>query len=405
MKCKVAVIGAGISGLSCAFKLAKNGISVKIFETQALAGGRASRAVRVFPQNSYYIQSLLNELNFKGSERTELSLFGSYKDNKLMSFTQFAPFILEEKDLSFFKRLQRKLIAKILKVDLNQLRNLQDYMKQIEFDFETDSEEAKRLHSMTMKEWSEDYSTLREILFDPMLQFLFQTKNYELSAKICVNHIKNFLSISKDGGFYLKGGPFEVTQELLQQLDDSKICEVSFLTHVNKIVGKSKKVLEYSTGGDTYKEDFDYVVLAIPLPSAAKLLNTEFDLEYSTTKCYYVKGELKYPWVVAAGPYYDKNFRCLYSISEDEHVIATIDKNKELGDVSVLFKKENYSIIEESEIENAMPTVYPGQKLPNLDLGNNFFISGDFYEYPDIESAIASAYKVSDMIIKKESQP
>ena len=51
MKKKVAIIGAGISGLICAYELKKVGFAVTVYEKNAFVGGRMSTEYK----NHFYL--------------------------------------------------------------------------------------------------------------------------------------------------------------------------------------------------------------------------------------------------------------------------------------------------------------------------------------------------------------
>jgi putative selenate reductase len=65
-KTKVAIIGAGPSGLSAAYFLALNGFQVSIYETKSFAGGMASGAIPSFRISEEAIQSDINNIKFLG---------------------------------------------------------------------------------------------------------------------------------------------------------------------------------------------------------------------------------------------------------------------------------------------------------------------------------------------------
>ncbi|HPI36719.1 MAG TPA: putative selenate reductase subunit YgfK [Ignavibacteriaceae bacterium] len=65
-KTKVAIIGAGPSGLSAAYFLAMNGFQVSVYETKSFAGGMASGAIPSFRISEEAIQSDINNIKFLG---------------------------------------------------------------------------------------------------------------------------------------------------------------------------------------------------------------------------------------------------------------------------------------------------------------------------------------------------
>ncbi len=117
-KLKIAVIGGGISGLTCAHRLQARGHEVVVFEASAAVGGRMRTVVKdglavdvganLLLENYEHLHALAREL---GIEETlfsfESGAGGILRDNELTSFSPKSAFdVLRYRGVSFASRLQ-----------------------------------------------------------------------------------------------------------------------------------------------------------------------------------------------------------------------------------------------------------------------------------------------------------
>jgi len=408
MENKIAVVGAGISGLSCAYRLAKKGFKVKVFEKEILAGGRAPKAERVISKGEANILSLLDELDYTDMEETSLGSFAAFSNGKTMEFTKFKPLAFREKDLSFFGKVQRYIGAMVTKTDLTELKRLQDYLGSLELPYEG-NEESKRLHGMSMEEWLNGYPTTKNLMLVPMLQVTFETDFKKMSAKYGVHHIQKFFRVIWNGGYIIRGGPFAITQEIIQGLREAG-SGIEFLSEVKK-VEKTENGFEVvyeraeEPGGkkEELSEKFSHVVLAVQLPVSSKLLGKNFKVPYIRSKSIYTKGELKGNWEIVIGPDYESNFRSLFTLVGGEQYIYPIDPKLDVKGAEVMFKEGGYEVLGVEDIPSAMPRILPKSKIPSLEHKKNIFLCGDFYHYPCLETAVKTGLMVADRIISKSS--
>ena len=408
MENKIAVVGAGISGLSCAYRLAKKGFRVKVFEKEILAGGRAPKAERVISKEEANILSLLEELNYTDLEETSLGNFAAFSNGKTMEFTKFKPLAFREKDLSFFGKVQRYMGAMFTKTDLKELKRLQDYLDSLELPY-GDNEESKRLHGMSMQEWMNDYPTTKNLMLVPMLQVTFETDFKKMSAKCGIHHIQKFFRVIWDGGYIIKGGPFAITQEIIKSLRESG-NDIEFLSEVKRVEaaeGGFEIIYERSDdpGGkkEELSEKFSHVVLAVQLPVSSKLLGKDFGVPYIRSKSIYSKGELKGNWEIVIGPELESNFRALFTLTGGEQYIYPIDPKLEVKGVEPMFEDGGYEVLGVEDIPSAMPRILPNSKIPSLEHKKNIFLCGDFYHYPCLETAVKTGLMVADKIMAKSS--
>ncbi len=412
MENKIAVVGSGISGLFCAYRLAKNGLKVKVFEKDVLAGGRAPKAVRVISENHDSILSILRELSYTGLEKITLDKIAAYSKGKAMPFTKFVPLIYREKDLSIFNKLMRHLLCRILHVDIKELNRLQDYLASLDFSLESTDPGVEKLHRISVDEWLQNYSeSLRNLILIPMLQITFETDFKKLSARTGVHLVADFFYIIWNGGYIVEGGPFTVTQEIIKNLRGTG-NEIEFLSEVKEVreTGEGFEVIyeksEEPWGERTEKtEKFRYVVLAVPLTTSSKILGKDFGITYTPTKSIYTKGELQGNLELAIGPDYEINFRVLYTVLKGEQYIFPINPESDVADISPLFKDSKYRVLGAENVPTAMPRIMPNAEIPSLEYEiDGIFLCGDFYYYSNIETAAKTGLMVADKIIYREKK-
>jgi oxygen-dependent protoporphyrinogen oxidase len=115
---RIAVIGAGISGLGCAYRLQGRGHEVVVFEQGEAVGGRM-RTVRkqglaidvganLLLENYEHVHTLARELGIEGSLFSfEVGTGGILRDEQLTSFTPKSAFdVLRYQGVSFTSRMQ-----------------------------------------------------------------------------------------------------------------------------------------------------------------------------------------------------------------------------------------------------------------------------------------------------------
>jgi len=424
IKDTVAVVGSGISGLSCAYRLAKRGFNVKVFEKDVLAGGRAPKAIRVVSNTDINLMSLLKELRYKDLQKLRLSQLGYFGNGKTMSFSKFKPMIMMENELSLLDKLKRRIAGKITHISLEELNRLQNYLESLDFSIEKKDPTVEKLHEISMDDWMNNYSdTMRDTLLIPMLQIRFETDYKKMSAKDGVHQLQKSLNIARKGGYIVGGGPFAITQDIVKYLRGSN-NEIEFLTEVTGIEESSdgfdvvcRKFEEPGLGEREKKEvwgrilkmvrstseKFKYVVLALQLPASSNILGKKFGIPYHGTKSIYTKGELKKDWEFVTGPDYESNFRAMFTLlTREEQSIYPIRKSSDVLNMETLFRNGKFNIHNVEDVPMAMPRIMPGSKIPSLKYEmENVFLCGDFYHYPCMETAVTTGFMVADKISKK----
>lgn len=96
-KKRVAVVGAGIAGLACAYSLQQNGFEVTVFEKNSYVGGRMSSRTKdgfIFDLGADHLCDLYDRIKFYcdefgiGWEKMRFLKYQLFKQGKLVSFTE-----------------------------------------------------------------------------------------------------------------------------------------------------------------------------------------------------------------------------------------------------------------------------------------------------------------------------
>ncbi|MEO2067885.1 MAG: protoporphyrinogen oxidase [Desulfurobacteriaceae bacterium] len=291
---KVAVIGAGISGLATAFYLKRSGVPVKVFEKEKTVGGK----MRTVYEDGFIIETGPNgfldgkphTLNLVKALGIEDKLYrSSNKARKRFIYTNGRLVRLPENPIAF--------LASYLLSWKGKLRLLSEFLvppKKEDID-ESLSQFAKRRIG----------EEALEKLLDPMVAGIFAGDSDRLSLKASFpaiyylekkygGLIKGLIAKMKEaekkgkaasgpagpGGVLtsFKGGVKDLIDSLEKALEDSILKGVEVL-EVSK--DKSGWKVKYRANGSTASETFDYLVLSTPSYVSGKLLEN-VDKELST---------------------------------------------------------------------------------------------------------------------------
>ncbi len=225
-KTDVVIIGAGFTGLSAAYELAKNGISVTVLEAEAEIGGLAAafnvggqkleRFYHHFFTHDTEVLKLINELGL--SDRIEINPTntGLYYENHCFKLS--TPWdLLNFTPLAFADRIRLGLLAL-------RARRVRDWMA---------------LESKTAHEWLRELGgeNVYRIVWQPLLRGKFGPCAELISAVWFWNKLKLRGGSRGKGGeerlAYLKGGFAGLTEALAQ-----KICSLGGRIETNAPVSK-----------------------------------------------------------------------------------------------------------------------------------------------------------------------
>jgi oxygen-dependent protoporphyrinogen oxidase len=291
---KVAVVGAGISGLSCALRLQQQGHGVRCFESEADVGGRMGTvAVEGFPvdtganlllANYTRLHALCDELGIADQLFDfESGQGGILRDHELTSFTPANAFdVLRYRGVSFVSRVR------LLRFFIEAFR----WTSSLDFfdlSVGEDPDADQNAYSMTVKRLGEEVA---EYVVDPFVRTFHFHGARQMSMKYFDALAALFLGAGsfKPRGF--SGFMQTLPRALSELLDVQTRCPVSL-------------VEPRPAGVDVDGARFDAAVLAVPAPIALGMLAppspAQFALLSRTTYA----------------PTLSVAFRCPLSVAED----------------------------------------------------------------------------------------
>jgi protoporphyrinogen oxidase len=260
---RIGIIGAGISGLSAAYALAKQGYTVEVFQKEATTGG----LIATFDFDGLEIEhfyhflcggdigyfALCKELGLADKLRFKRARTGFYYDGTLYPFSTPLD-LLRFRAIPFSQRVRFGLFA--LEAQLRK--------------------EWSQLDELAAKPWLIDRLglTTYKVVWDPLLALKFGEFYDKISAAWVWHRIHR---VAKSNGKlgYLEGG----TALLLETLH-AALKRLGVTIHTGCPVTAVEAVAGRVTGVKTAagsKHDFDQVISTIPLPAAARLLPEGFD--------------------------------------------------------------------------------------------------------------------------------
>jgi predicted NAD/FAD-dependent oxidoreductase len=387
---KIAVVGGGVTGLSCAYELDKSGNEIVIYERDFILGGRSPHTNQIVTPRYEEFLELMDELGIRDEVLDEIDYekMGALIDGEIRSFTGFIPFLMPEDELSFIdKYLKRPVLSRLMGIDVDQVRELKSDIRDINFDYEEPGEKARELAEISAEEWLNSYpENVQEKVLYPVMRTLFVNDLSDVCAEEAANHFQEFYDSMTGTMRTVSGGPTEIAGAI----HDNIKAEIRMSSEVENVEEYGEGVV-VETGEDS--EEFDYVVLATPLPSSETILDTEFGMEYDWTEAMTVDGELEGEFANVIGAERSSNLRVLFAPS-DEHFVfpETMGEDPDLDELY-----EEYSVLGREEIISK-PLIEPGYDLPDLRHSERIFLAGDFYRYSGLETAVYTGRKVGRMI-------
>lgn len=298
MNRKVAIIGAGYTGLSCAKKLLENGYEVTIFEKTQEIGGIAKcidyknvkieKHYRHIFKSDKYVIELLKDLNILEELHWNETKMAYYSNNGLYGFgTPFT--LLKYKPLSFIEKIRFGL-------GIVKLKLVKNY---------------KKIEQFTAEEWMKNNcgEKIYHKIWEPLLITKFGSRKSEVSmawlwGKINLRSSSSTLKGEKLG--YLNGG-FDVLTKKLEENLIKNNCKIKLNEEVIS-VKKDKNNYIINTSNNT-EESFDFVVNTVAYNVSKNIFKDLItfdeerkmdDLEYTSAKTliiYSKKSLTPYYWI------------------------------------------------------------------------------------------------------------
>jgi protoporphyrinogen oxidase len=262
-KTEVAIIGGGFTGLTAAYELAKQGISVTILEAASEIGGLAA-AFDVGDEkldcfyhhwftNDYEVMNLINELNLNNRVVINPTNTGIYYANNFFKLS--TPWdLLNFTPLNFFDRIRLGLLAL-------RARMVKDW---------------RELENKTAQEWLCEIGgeNVYKVVWEPLLKGKFGNYAAEVSAVWFWNKLKLRGGSRGNGGeerlAYFKGG-FAALADALANKIISLGGRIEFNSPVNEILSIPKNWEVKTVNGVINAKN---VIATIALPLVAEMIES-----------------------------------------------------------------------------------------------------------------------------------
>lgn len=384
---KVGVIGAGIAGLTCAYRLSKANIKTIIFEKESIIGGRAPFCGAVASKKfQKRLVDLIEELNLEALKIPLLPFEIGFLADNLIGL-EAMPEMMKS-----FSLKEGDYIAK-----LNQ------FVNSVRFDAQSPDPMLVGLREISMEDYFQGvYPKIKAMLIEPMLVFAFENDFSKLSADYGLSHLRFGNELGSGEAFSFEENTVATITNVLEAKVREQNSEIFLSTEVNKVEKKKNSFL--ITFKEKEQEEVDQVVFALPLFITKKIfpeINLESNVECRNSKCVFIEGKPKYDRKFVIGmPGNPYNIRAWFNVVSYQQYLYPIDEKKAI-DYSALY--ESYKIIGEKELAPATPVVPPKAHIPELKTYiEGAYLCGDFYYYPWLETAVTTAEIVAEMIIKNE---
>jgi protoporphyrinogen oxidase len=268
-KTHVSIVGAGFTGLSAAYELAKKGVKVTVLESEGEVGGLAAafdvegqkldRFYHHWFTNDLDVMTLIAELGLNDRVEINPTNTGVYYANNF--FRLSTPWdLLNFKPLSFTDRIRLGLLAL-------RARRVKDW---------------KALESKTAHEWLSELGgeNVYRVIWQPLLKGKFGPYAEDVSAVWFWNKLKLRGGSRGKGGeerlAYFKGGFVALAEALAQKIRDLGGTILLNSTVVSAKRNEDKWLVETSSGSITS----DRILFTTSLPITAKMIESWATPEY-----------------------------------------------------------------------------------------------------------------------------
>lgn len=376
---KVAVIGAGISGLVCAYELAKQNVDVKVFEKGDVSGGRIKQyvvantplALGAYAFSSSYstVTNLIKEMGLydRMIPSTQRNL-GIYSNGRL----------IKVRALSILFDTNIPLKAKL---DLVRLRGL---LKNV-----TPESMLPEWHEISLKDFVlSKYSkgVLDNFVYPISMAFFGETPD-----KVAAYYGIRIMSAAVNS-LELRSGLYPLVRAIESRLDGM----IQVNSKVEEIRSHQDGTLSVSVG--SAQEKFDIVICCIPVPELGKLMDsiTLPNVSYESRIAYIIKGESRFSDVFS-----------LVNGDQQYHIdlihyhggVAAANSTVADPDLSPFFK--SFNIIHEHKWEYCAPRTKPGEPPPEFETEiPNLYKSGDYFFGGGLESSSKAGKDVAELVLR-----
>lgn len=236
----VAIVGAGFTGLAAAYRLAKQGLKVRVVEAAEDAGGlagtfefadgtRIEKFYHHWFNNDYYVPKLVKELGHDSDIVTMPASNGMYFNSRLWNLTTPLD-LLRFTALPFVDRIRLGLMV-------FQVRRIKDW---------------KQIENLSVREWLEPIvgKNVYKVVWEPLIQSKFSVYAEKISAVwFWKKLVLRGSTRDKTGGeqlAYFKGG-FGRLADIMVDAIRAAGGEVSFGTPVTGVEREGKRLTALKT--------------------------------------------------------------------------------------------------------------------------------------------------------------
>jgi hypothetical protein len=394
----VAIIGGGISGLACAYELAKAGkFEVHIYEKDEILGGRLFDifAGRIILNEQFHNKAInfTKELGImkEMDEITPADLGIFLPNGKIISGKSMKFYLLKE---FIFRRRSFKLFSESFKF----IR----YAQSLEFDIDKyESNLKKELKEMSFEKFRSDYSPeVQQFVIDPVQMMISPDDFGKISAEVGLYFSWVIYALKK--GYFMSKAPV-IYAEAFTKVAKKLGIVIHLESEVKKVGKEEKHKIIFSDGSTKYA---DVVVSACPLSKTGELFEKDFGIDYSFMRAFLIKGRFRYKYPLSLSAFPESNVDLIYNWGEYQVFYPQYNRLKPISqdktpielNIDCLYKGE-WEFVKEIRSSVGIPFNLH-HEIPSLSQGDDFYICGDFYGYPGIESAVHSGFNVAEKIIK-----
>ncbi|HRU39291.1 MAG TPA: NAD(P)/FAD-dependent oxidoreductase, partial [Candidatus Goldiibacteriota bacterium] len=347
---KIAIVGAGITGLTAAYRLAKAGHEVTVFEKEKFTGGLASaidfsgakldRIYRHIFKSDLHFVKLVDELGLTDRFTWIESKMGWFDGKKLYPFT--TPLhVLSFSPLPFIDRLKLGLMTVYL-------ARVNDW---------------KKYEKITARDWIIKYAGRK--VYDTVWGALLNQKFGSRAGDIAMTwlygriHARIASRVSKELLGYMNGS-FQVLIDRLEAEIKSAGGKILTSTAVNKVLVESGKAYGLSAGGAEIR--FDSVLVTAAPELLSKMAEFPADYAERLKKLeYFGSIVMVMSMKNSITPYYWLNMA-----APDSPFVAVIEHTNFIG-------PENYSGNRIAYLGKYLPVTDPLYKKPDSEIKQVFF--------------------------------
>ena len=389
---KVAIIGAGIGGLTAGYELSKKGYKVTVFEKEKVIGGLLSdfkmagenleKVYHHIFKTDKEVISLIEELGLKNKLKWHKSSTGIYSNRKFYPFNGVID-LLNFGELDLISKFRLGMVYLFLKFDKN----------------------FSRYENIKATDWMEKWAGKRayEVIWEPLLRGKFHQYYNKISmawlwARIHTRGGSTDEKCKEVLG-YMKGGFGQITERLAKNLSVKTLCPADISL-------------------DRATSDFDIVIDTRPVKEVDYLgaVNLVFSSKQSLSEYYWHNiNDLESPFLVMVQhtnlmgkkDYQGKNIYYLGSyVPQDHKYFKCSDKEieKEFFDYLKKIKPDfdEKQILEKKifRMKYAQHIVSQKYKVPSYKVGDNLYNLNFAQIYPE-DRGINFAVKEAGKIVKE----